>query len=49
MVAAGLLKGEDATCVHLMLDEFEEAGINFVNKKVVVSGNIITGKKRRLS
>jgi len=44
LVSAGLLKGEEATCVNLMKHEYEKAGIIYNNNQVVRSKNIITGK-----
>lgn len=47
LVSNGLLDGKQATCVGLMKHEFEAAGVEFVNKNVVITDNIITGKNPR--
>lgn len=44
LIAAGVLKGKQATCYHGMSKEYEEAGVTYIDKEVVLDGNLITSR-----
>ncbi|MBI4243752.1 MAG: type 1 glutamine amidotransferase [Planctomycetes bacterium] len=43
--SAGILKGQTATCFYAIKDDVINAGAEYVDKDVVVSGNLITSRK----
>jgi len=44
LVSAGVLKGRDATCFSAIKDDLANAGANYMDKEVVVDGNLITSR-----
>jgi len=44
-VSAGILKGRTATCFFAVKDDVINAGATYVDKEVVVDGNLITARK----
>ncbi|MFH1824079.1 MAG: type 1 glutamine amidotransferase domain-containing protein [Candidatus Firestonebacteria bacterium] len=44
LVSAGILKGKTATAFRAVKDDMVYAGANFVDKEVVVDGNLITSR-----
>ena len=42
LVSAGILKGKKATCFHAIKDDVINAGAEYLNREVVVDGNLIT-------
>lgn len=44
LVSAGILKGKTATCFFAIKDDMVNAGAKFVDKEVVVDGNLITSR-----
>ena len=44
LVSAGVLSGKTATCFHAIKDDVVNAGANYVDKEVVVDGNLITSR-----
>ena len=47
LISAGILKGATATCYPSMVDDLKNAGAKYVDKPVVVDGNIITSRRPR--
>jgi protease I len=45
LVSANVLKGRKATCFHAIKDDVINAGGKYVDKEVVVDGNLITSRK----
>jgi protease I len=45
LVSADILKGKKMTCFVAVKDDAVNAGANYVDKKVVVDGNLITSRK----
>lgn len=45
LVSAGILKGKKITCVSAIKDDVINAGAQYLDKEVVVDGNIITSRK----
>lgn len=45
LVSAGILEGRTATSYFAVGDEIKGAGANFVNKPLVVDGNLITSRQ----
>jgi protease I len=45
LVSAGLLKGRAATCYKSMADEIIGAGARYLDRPVVVDGNLITSRR----
>ena len=45
LVSAGILKGHTATCFFAIKDDLIAAGANYVDREVVVDGNLITSRK----
>lgn len=43
-ISAGIVKGKNATCFYSIKDDLVNAGANFLDKKVVVDGNLITSR-----
>lgn len=44
-VSAGILKGKTCTCFFAIKDDVVNAGAEYVDKEVVVDGNLITSRK----
>lgn len=44
LVSAGILKGKKATCFYAIKDDVVNAGAEFIDKEVVVDGNLITSR-----
>ncbi|MCF7907447.1 MAG: type 1 glutamine amidotransferase [Candidatus Omnitrophica bacterium] len=44
LVSAGILKGKKATCFSAIKDDVVNAGAEFIDKAVVVDGNIVTSR-----
>ncbi|MCF6157120.1 MAG: type 1 glutamine amidotransferase [wastewater metagenome] len=44
LVSAGILKGKKATCFSAIKDDVINAGAEFIDKEVVVDGNLITSR-----
>jgi protease I len=44
LVSAGVLKGRKATCFSAIKDDIVNAGAEFIDKEVVVDGNLITSR-----
>ena len=44
-VSAGILKGKKATCFFAIKDDVVNAGATYVDKEVVVDGNLISSRK----
>jgi len=44
LVSAGILTGRTATCFYAIKDDLTNAGAEFVDKEVVVDGNLITSR-----
>lgn len=44
LVSAGILKGKQATCFYAIKDDVVNAGATFIDKEVVVNGNLITSR-----
>ena len=44
LVSAGILKGKKATCFHAIKDDVINAGAEYLNREVVVDGNLITSR-----
>lgn len=45
LCSADVLKGKTATCFFAIADDVKHAGANYVDKEVVVDGNMITSRK----
>lgn len=45
LISAGLLKGRRATCYKSVAGEMKEAGADYVDKEVVVDGNLVTSRQ----
>ena len=45
LVSADIVKGRQVTCFFAIKDDLIAAGADYVNKEVVVDGNIITSRK----
>ncbi len=43
-ISAGIVKGKNATCFFSIKDDLINAGANFIDKEVVVDGNLITSR-----
>lgn len=44
LVSAGILKGRKATCFYAIKDDIVNAGAEYLDREVVVDGNIITSR-----
>lgn len=44
LVSAGILEGRTATCVSAIKDDITNAGATYVDREVVVDGNLITSR-----
>jgi protease I len=45
LASAGILKGRTATCFFAIKDDIINAGADYVDREVVVDGNLITSRK----
>lgn len=45
LCSADILSGKTATCYHAIRDDVKHAGANYVDKSVVVDGNLITSRQ----
>ena len=45
LISAGILKGKTATCFIAIKDDLINAGANYVDREVVVDGNLITSRQ----
>jgi len=45
LASAGVLKGKTATCFYAIADDVKNAGAKYVDREVVVDGNLITSRK----
>lgn len=45
LCSAGVLKGRTATCFFAIADDVRNAGARYVDREVVVDGNLITSRK----
>ena len=45
LVSAGILKGHKATCFFAIKDDLTAAGAKYVDREVVVDGNLVTSRK----
>jgi protease I len=45
LISAGLLRGRRATCYKSVAGEMKEAGADYVDKEVVVDGNLVTSRQ----
>jgi protease I len=45
LVSAGILKGKTATCVNAIKDDVVNAGATYLDKEVVVDGNLVTSRR----
>ncbi|HVK16863.1 MAG TPA: type 1 glutamine amidotransferase domain-containing protein [Fimbriiglobus sp.] len=45
LCSTSLLKGKTATCFHSIKDDVVNAGAKYVDREVVVDGNVITSRK----
>ncbi len=44
LVSADILRGKKATCFFAIKDDIVNAGANFIDKEVVVDGNLVTSR-----
>jgi len=47
LISAGILKGKKATCYVGIVDDLKNAGAEYINKPVVIDGNLITARHPR--
>ena len=45
LIATGLMAGRTATCYRAVRQELEAAGVNYLDREVVVDGNLITSRQ----
>jgi protease I len=45
LIATGLMAGRTATCYRSVRQELEAAGVNYLDREVVVDGNLITSRR----
>ena len=45
LVSAGVLKGKTATCFKAIKDDIINAGAKYIDKEVVVDGNLVTSRQ----
>lgn len=45
LASAGVLKGRAATCFYAIADDVKNAGARYVDREVVVDGNLVTSRK----
>ena len=45
LCSTGVLKGKSATCFHSIKDDVVNAGARYVDREVVVDGNVITSRQ----
>jgi protease I len=45
LIATGLMAGRTATCYRAVRRELEAAGVNYLDREVVVDGNLVTSRR----
>ena len=45
LIATGLMTGRTATCYRAVRQELEAAGVNYLDREVVVDGNLVTSRQ----
>ncbi len=45
LMSAGVIKDKTATCYKTVAEEMKAAGVNYVDKEVVVDGNLVTSRQ----
>ncbi len=45
LIATGLMSGRTATCYRAVRQELEAAGVNYLDREVVVDGNLVTSRQ----
>ncbi len=45
LISAGVMKGRAATCYRSVAAELKEAGATYIDKEVVVDGNLVTSRQ----
>lgn len=45
LIATGLMKGRSATCYRGIANELKAAGANYLDREVVIDGNLITSRQ----
>jgi protease I len=45
LCSTGVLRGKTATCFSAIKDDVANAGANYVDREVVVDGNLVTSRK----
>jgi protease I len=45
LIATGLMSGRTATCYRAVRRELEAAGVNYLDREVVVDGNLLTSRQ----
>jgi protease I len=45
LIATGLMAGRTATCYRTVRQELEAAGVNYLDREVVVDGNLVTSRR----
>ncbi len=45
LIATGLMAGRTATCYRSVREELEAAGVNYLDREVVVDGNLVTSRQ----
>ncbi len=45
LLSAGVLQGKTATCYKSVAEELRRAGIDYINREVVIDGNLITSRR----
>jgi protease I len=45
LIATGLMAGRTATCYRAVRQELETAGVNYLDREVVVDGNLVTSRQ----
>lgn len=45
LISAGVMQGRSATAYHSVANEMKEAGVKYLDREVVVDGNLITSRQ----
>jgi protease I len=45
LISAGVMQGRTATSYRSVADEMKKAGVNFLDREVVIDGNLITSRR----
>jgi protease I len=45
LIATGLMAGRTATCYRAVRQELEAAGVNYLDREVVVDGSLVTSRQ----